>query len=112
MRIIVTVGALVGLMALAQVANSAELRLEQKSVYPGEFAPNLLIVKKGVPVKLLVTTKAREHVNRISILPWISRSEKLSPGKTTVVEFTPDQTGDFEIRNIGHGFTATLRVVE
>ncbi len=112
MRIIATASVLVGLVLFGQVANAAELTLEQKSIYPGEFVPNLLIVKKGVPVKLLVTTKAREHVNRISILPWISRSGKLSPGKTTVVEFTPDQTGDFEIRNIGHGFTATLRVVE
>lgn len=112
MRIIATASVLVGLVLFGQAANAAELTLEQKSIYPGEFAPNLLIVKKGVPVKLLVTTKAREHVNRISILPWIPRSGRLSPGKTTVVEFTPDQTGDFEIRNIGHGFTATLRVVE
>ncbi len=111
MRIIATIGALVGLLAFAQAANSVELTLEQRSVYPGEFSPKVLTVKKGEPVRLLVTSKAREHVNRISILPWVARSETLS-GKPTVIEFTPDQTGDFEIRNIGHGFTATLRVVE
>ena len=31
--------------------------LEQVSIYPGEFSPDPLIVKKGEPVKLLVTTQ-------------------------------------------------------
>ncbi len=87
------------------------VKLEQ-SVFPGFFSPDPIIVKKGIPVKILVTTKQREHVNRISILPWVSSSEVLTPGKATVIEFTPDRTGVFKIRNIGHGFEATLKVVE
>ena len=88
-----------------------EFDLEQ-SVYPGYFSPNPLIVKKDIPVKLLVTTKQREHINRISIQPWISSSDTLSPGKVTIIEFTPDQVGEFKIRNIGHGFEGILKVVE
>ena len=111
-RIMATVCALVGLVLLGQAANAAEVRLEEVSIYPGEFSPDPLIVKKGIPLRILVTTRKREHVNRLSILPWVRRSERLSPGKTTVIEFTPDQIGDFKIRNIGHGFTGILRVVE
>ena len=104
--------ALIGLFGFAGSTEAAEIKLEQVSIYPGEFSPDPLIVRKGEPLKLLVTTQVREHVNRISILPWVARSDRLSPGKTTVVEFTPDETGDFVIRNIGHGFTGILRVVE
>ena len=111
-RIMAKVCALVALVLLGQAANAAEVRLEQVNIYPGEFSPDPLIVKNGIPLRILVTTGAREHVNRISILPWIGRSERLSRGKTTVIEFTPDQIGDFKIRNIGHGFTGILRVVE
>jgi hypothetical protein len=88
-----------------------EINLEQ-SIYPGYFSPDPVIVKKGIPVRILATTKQREHINRISIQPWISRSDTLSPGEITIIEFTPDQTGEFEIRNIGHGFTGILKVIE
>ena len=112
MRALVFLLVLVGLSGLGKAASAAELDLEQLSIYPGEFSPDPLIVKKGEPVTLRVTTRVREHVNRISILPWVTQSERLSPGTTTVVEFTPDESGDFEIRNVGHGFTGILRVVE
>lgn len=88
-----------------------EINLEQ-SVYPGYFFPDPLIVKKDTPLRLLVTTKQREHINRISIQPWVSSSDVILPGKVTIVEFTPDLIGEFYIRNIGHGFTGTLKVVE
>lgn len=94
-----------------EVSDQQEINLEQ-SVYPGFFSPDPLIVKKGIPVKLSVTTKHREHINRISIQPWVSRSDTLSPGKITVINFTPDQIGEFKIRNIGHGFEGILQVVE
>ncbi len=112
MRTIVFLCALIGLIGFGWAVDAAEVKLEQVNIYPGEFSPDPLIVRKGEPLKLLVTTRVREHVNRISILPWVAWSDRLSPGKTTVVEFTPDETGDFEIRNIGHGFTGILRVVE
>ena len=111
-RAIVVLYSLIGMIGFGGSAGAAEVNLEQVNIYPGEFSPDPLIVTKGEPLTLLVTTRVREHVNRISILPWVARSDRLSPGKTTVVEFTPDETGDFEIRNIGHGFTGILRVIE
>ncbi len=103
---------LIALLPLGTLAHAEDVRLEQVSIYPGEFSPDPLVVTKGVALRILVTTREREHVNRISILPWIKQSETLAPGRTTIIELTPDKTGDFEIRNIGHGFTATLRVVD
>ena len=34
------------------------------------------------------------------------------PGEIGIIEFLPDQTGEFKIRNVGHDFEATLVVVE
>jgi len=107
-----TIALFCALIGFIGSVDAAEVKLEQVTIYPGEFSPDPLIVKKGEPLTILVTTQVREHVNRISILPWVTQSDRLSPGKTTIVEFTPDQTGDFEIRNIGHGFTGILRVIE
>jgi len=69
-------------------------------------------VKKGIPVRISATTKQREHINRISILPWVKSSDTILPGRVTIIEFTPDQVGEFTIRNIGHGFEGVLKVVE
>ncbi len=88
-----------------------EFKLVQ-TVFPPSFNPDPLIVQKGIPVKIYVTTTQREHVNRISILPWVRSSDVLLPGKVTIVQFTPDRTGEFKIRNIGHDFAGTLIVQE
>ena len=100
-----------GVILLGGAAHGAEYKLVQ-TVYPGKYAPDPLVVKQGERVKILATTKDDEHVNRISILPWVKASETLLPGKITVIEFIPDRVGNFKIRNIGHGFTGTLKVVE
>ena len=100
-----------GLIALSAAAEGGEYMLVQ-TLWPGKYSPDPLVVKKGEQVRILATSKDEEHVNRVSILPWVKASGTLQPGKFTVIEFTPDKIGDFKIRNIGHGFTGTLRVVE
>ena len=112
MRRFLLLFALVPVFGFAGAGWSAEVMLTQMNIYPGQFSPDPLIVKQGEPLRILVTTMVREHVNRLSILPWVQASDTLVPGQTTVIEFTPDQIGDFEIRNIGHGFIGILRVVE
>jgi len=83
-----------------------------QELYPGEFYPSKITVKKGLPVKIYITTTDSEHINRVSIQPFVSSSGLLEPGKVTVIEFTPDRVGEFKIRNIGHGFEGTLIVEE
>jgi len=76
------------------------------------YFPDPLIVTRGVPVKLYITTIAREHVNKISIMPFVPETDLVLPGKITLVRFTPQEAGEFEILNLGHGFTGKLIVAE
>ena len=69
------------------------------------------MVIKDVPVRLYLTRLHREHVNRFTITPFYSSSAVILPGVVGVIEFLPDQVGEFKIRNVGHGFEATLGVV-
>ncbi|MDP2717674.1 MAG: cupredoxin domain-containing protein [Candidatus Micrarchaeota archaeon] len=57
-----------------------------------EFSPATLTVKKGVPVKLAITSQDVEHSFS---LPEFNVNQKLPPGETKTVEFTPDKTGEF-----------------
>ena len=82
-----------------------------QTIYPGKFDPSQIVVKKGIPVKIYLTTTQREHINRVSILPYITSSDTILPGKVTVIEFTPLEAQDLKIRNIGHGFTGTIKVI-
>ncbi len=83
------------------------------NVFPtGKFSPDPLAVKKGVRVRLLMKALQLEHVNQISIRPFVTNVSLEPPGKVTVIEFTPTRTGTFKIRNLGHDFEGSLIVVE
>ena len=86
----------------------------------GTFTPNQITVKKGVPVKLSVTTreidpKFKEHGFAIKEL---GIDEKIAIGETKVIEFTPTKTGSFVFFcsvycGQGHiGQTGILHVIE
>lgn len=84
----------------------------RQSIYPGFFDPDSVTVRKDVPVEITLTTDSREHVNLVSILPWVTSIEVQPPGTTTLISFVPDRAGIFKIRNIGHGFEGTIKVQE
>ena len=75
------------------------------------FFPQWMVVRLGVPVRMYLTRLHREHVNRFTIQPFYESSEVILPGEIELIEFLPDQTGEFKIRNVGHNFDATLVVV-
>ncbi len=83
-----------------------------ESIYPAYFRPDRITVRKGVPVEIVISTEQSEHVNRISVLPWVESSDVIFPGRPVTIRFTPDEIGEFKVRNIGHGFEATLVVTE
>ena len=83
-----------------------------ETIYPGKFEPSVITVKNGIPVTIYLTSTQYEHVNRVSILPYIKSSEVITPGEVTVLKFTPTKTGELKIRNIGHGFEGTIKVVK
>ncbi len=76
------------------------------------FFPDTIVVRKDIPVKLYFTRLHSEHVNQFSIEPFFSTSDVVLPGEVAIFEFLPDEVGEFKIRNEGHGFEATLVVVE
>ena len=76
------------------------------------FFPQWMVVLKDVPVRMYLTRLHREHVNKFSIDPFYESSAVILPGEIGLIEFTPDEVGVFKIRNVGHGFEATLAVVQ
>ncbi len=62
------------------------------SIYEsGGFDPDVIIVKKGEPVKLTFISMDVSHSVIIDSLGI--ETEVIHPGKTAVVEFTPDKAG-------------------
>ena len=61
---------------------------------------------------MYLTRLHREHVNKFTIAPFFSSSEVILPGEVGLIEFLPNQVGEFKIRNVGHNFEATLVVVK
>lgn len=76
-----------------------------------DFFPDPLIGLAGQPLRLLVTTNSREHVNRLRILPFIISTDIVRVGEILKIEFTPQETGTYQIENIGHGFTGDVVIV-
>lgn len=80
-----------------------------------EFSPATVTVERGRPVRLEITAVDDTHGIEIKEFRVKSRLEK---GKATVVEFTPDRTGEFPFKcsvlcGFGHGkMKGTLVVVE
>ena len=70
-----------------------------------EFTPSTITVVRGVPVRIEATAVDKTH--GIEIKPF-NVKVKLEKGQKTVIEFTPDRIGEFEIKcsefcGLGHG---------
>jgi cytochrome c oxidase subunit II len=79
-----------------------------------EFSPNPIRVKKGEPVKLIIT--ATDHDHGFSLEAFHIK-QKLKKGEPTTVEFTPDKAGTFPFKcsvfcGMGHGGMKGTLVVE
>ena len=58
------------------------------------FKPNEIRVKKGEKVKIIFTNA--EGLHDFVIDEFAVKTDRISDGQTTEVEFTPDKTGTFE----------------
>ncbi len=80
-----------------------------------EFSPNALTLKKGEPVKLIVTSQDIDHGLKITEL---GVNIKISKGKSSEATFTPTEVGNFTGQCIsfcgaGHGgMKMTVHVTE
>lgn len=59
-----------------------------------EYVPNPIRVKGGIPVRLIITSQDVTHGFAIDALNINAKVEK---GKDTVVEFTPNKPGSYDI---------------
>ncbi len=57
-----------------------------------EFTPSKITLKKGEPV--IFSIKSMDVTHGFSI-PDFNINEKIEPGRTTTIKFTPDKTGTF-----------------
>jgi cytochrome c oxidase subunit 2 len=59
-----------------------------------EFSKKVIVVKKGVPVVIEITSLDVPH--GFSVPDFHARAEVVMPGIVTKVRFTPDKTGEFQ----------------
>lgn len=60
-----------------------------------EFSPNPIRVKKGEPVKLVITAEDHDHGFKLDAFHI---DQKLKKGEPATIEFTPDKTGTFPFK--------------
>lgn len=60
-----------------------------------EFDPDVITVKKGEKVRLIVTATDRDHGIKIDALDI---NQVLKKGDTEIIEFTADKAGTFEFK--------------
>lgn len=112
-------GSLASLGALAQDAasnsqaapNVHEIQVTAKKY---EFSPNPIRVKKGEPVRLIITATDHDHGIQLDAFHI---KQKLKKGVPATIEFTPDKAGTFPFKcsvfcGLGHGGMKGELVVE
>ena len=77
-----------------------------------QFYPNFVVVVKDIPLNLYVTRLHREHVNAFSIEPFLFSSSFHAPGTMGIESLMPDRSGEFWMRNEGHGFQTSFIVAD
>ncbi|HEV8289850.1 MAG TPA: cupredoxin domain-containing protein [Candidatus Norongarragalinales archaeon] len=70
-----------------------------------KWIPDTITVKKGIPVRITITTTDVAHGFGLTDF---GINKRINTGETTIVEFTPDKTGSFSFRctvicGSGHG---------
>lgn len=75
--------------AAGGAGQSVEMKVTAKKY---EFEPNVITVKKGQPVKLVITAIDHDHGFKLEAF---NIDQKLKKGDPTTIEFTPDKAGTF-----------------
>ena len=63
-------------------------------VVKGGYDPDVIVVKRGKPVRLLFNRRESSMCSEMVVFDKIGKSAKLPEGETVAVEFTPQETGE------------------
>ena len=103
------------LVALAQApATPGDAHEFQMTAKKYQFDPNVITVKKGESVKLVITALDRDHGFKLEAF---GINQKLKKGDAATIEFTADKAGTFPFQcsdfcGFGHGKMKGKLVVE
>ena len=61
----------------------------------GGYTPDVIVVQKGRPVRLLFTRHESSACSEQVLFPDFNQSALLPEGKQVALEFTPDKAGEF-----------------
>lgn len=93
--------------ATLDVVTSATMKVQEVAIIARnfEYLPNIIVLKKGKPVKIYLTSIDRQHDLLIEGMKIRKEVEK---GKITVLNFVPEKTGVFHFHcdsycGRGHG---------
>jgi len=74
----------------------AEIKGVQEAVIKvkGGYDPDVIVVRKGKPVKLHFTRQESALCSEMVVFDKLDQSAKLPEGETVTIEFTPEESGE------------------
>ena len=63
-------------------------------VVKGGYEPDVIVVKRGKPVRLLFNRQESSMCSEMVVFDKLGTSAKLPEGETVAIEFTPQETGE------------------
>ena len=69
---------------------------EQMVLVKGGYAPDVIVVQAGKPVRLNFVRQESASCSEMVLLPAFAKSAKLPEGQTVPIEFLPKERGEFE----------------
>ena len=69
---------------------------EATIVVKGAYTPDVIVVDHGQPVRLSFLLRETAACSEEVVVPDFFRRERLPEGELVLVEFTPDQAGEYE----------------
>lgn len=77
-------------VAVAEVGGVQEVPIRVK----GGYDPDVIVVKRGKPVRLLFNRQESSVCSEMVVLDSIGKSASLPEGETVAIEFTPQEAGE------------------
>ena len=102
------------LISPSSTVASAEARgshQEVRMTVRGGYVPNTLVLKQGVPARLVVDRQESGECSEELVIPGVLPKKFLPPFETTIIEFTPEKRGEFTI-TCGMGMLHGKLIVE